>query len=126
MAQNNKRILIVEDNPMAALAVKSIFKQLGCEVEHVEDGDQAIQLVKEKPYDLICMDIGLPTISGTETCKAIRLYESQHQLKPIPIVAVTGNNSPDEMKEYLEAGMQEAIEKPLTKEMAVHFLSLCK
>ncbi|MBA2653188.1 MAG: response regulator [Tatlockia sp.] len=126
MAQNNKRILIVEDNPTAALAAKCIFKQLGCDVEHVEDGDKAILLVKKKPYDLICMDIGLPTISGTETCKAIRLYEAQHQLNPIPIVAVTGNNSPDEMKEYLDAGMQEAIQKPLTKEMAVHFLSLCK
>jgi CheY-like chemotaxis protein len=126
MAQNNKRILIVEDNPMAALAAQSIFKKLGCDVEHVEDGDKAIQLVKEQPYDLICMDIGLPTISGTETCKAIRHYETQHQLKPTLIVAVTGNNSPDEMKEYLQAGMQDAIEKPLTKEMAAHFLSLCK
>ncbi|MBA3537883.1 MAG: response regulator [Tatlockia sp.] len=126
MVHNIKRILIVEDNAIAALSAKRIFEKLGCQVEHVDNGETAIQLVKDRNFDGICMDIGLPTISGTETCKVIRDHEALNQLKPIPIVAVTGNYSPEEMKSYLKAGMQEVIKKPLTKEMAEHFLSFCK
>lgn len=126
MDQNKKSILIVEDNPVAAKSAQIIFEKLGCQVEHVEDGEKAIQLIKENHFDLICMDIGLPMISGTETCRAIRDHEANSHLKPIPIVAVTGNNSPEEKKEYIKAGMQEAIDKPLTKEKAAYLLSFCK
>ncbi len=126
MDQNKKSILIVEDNLIAAKSTQIMFERLGCQVDHVEDGEKAFQLAKKKHYDLICMDIGLPTISGIEACRAIREYEANNHLKPMPIVAVTGNNSPEEMKEYLKAGMQEAIDKPLTQEKAEHLLSFCK
>jgi CheY-like chemotaxis protein len=126
MEQNKKSILVVEDNIIAAKSAQIMFEMLGCQVELVEDGEKAIQLVREKYYDGICMDIGLPTISGTEACRAIREHEAKNNLKPIPIVAVTGNNSPEEKKEYLKAGMQEVIDKPLTKEKAALFLSFCK
>nr|MBA3285286.1 response regulator [Nitrosopumilus sp.] len=92
MVQNKKSILVVEDNLIAAKSAKIILEMLGCQVELVEDGEKAIQLVKEKHYDGICMDIGLSTISGTEVCRAIREHEAKNHLKPIPIVAVTGNN----------------------------------
>lgn len=71
------------------------------------------------------MDIGLPTISGTEACLALREHETKNGLSPIPIVAVTGNCSPDEIKEYKAAGMQEVIEKPLTMDKAEYFLTFC-
>jgi CheY-like chemotaxis protein len=123
MAVSKKNILVVEDNLIAANVAKVFFEKLGCQVELVQDGDEAIKLVKTNHYDGICMDIGLPTISGTEACRAIREHEAKNHLKPIPIVAVTGNNSPEEKKTYIKAGMQEVIDKPLTKEKAQHFLS---
>ncbi len=125
MANTKKNILVVEDNEIAAKVAKFIFELLECQVECVDDGDKAINLVREHHYDGICMDIGLPTISGVEACLAIRDYEAKNHLRPIPIVAVTGNCSPVEIKEYKAAGMQEVIDKPLTKEKAEHFLSFC-
>ncbi|MBA2657181.1 MAG: response regulator [Tatlockia sp.] len=126
MPANKTSILIVEDNPIAAQAALRIFEMLGCQVEATDDGEKAVQLVKKNHYNGICMDIGLPTLSGSETCKAIREYEAINHLIPIPIIAVTANNSPDEKQEYLNAGMQEAIDKPLTKAKAEHFLTFCK
>lgn len=126
MSKTKKNILVVEDNLTAAKAAKFILEMLGCKVQHANDGDRAITLFKENHFDGVCMDIGLPSMSGIEACEAIRKYEAEHHLTPIPIVAVTGNNSDEEIKAYIKAGMQAVIVKPLTKEKAEHFLSFCK
>jgi CheY-like chemotaxis protein len=127
MSIDKKYILVVEDNLVAALAEKSIFEMLGCQVEHVDDGDKAVKLFKENhSFHGICMDIGLPTLSGVDACIAIRQYESEHHLSLTPIIAVTANNNPEETEHYKVVGMQEVIQKPLTKEKAEHFLSFCK
>jgi CheY-like chemotaxis protein len=126
MSNHHKNILVVEDNFVAAKVAKMILEKLGCQVKLAEDGDNAVKLFKKNHYDGICMDIGLPIMSGVEACKAIRKYETEQHLTPIPIVAVTGNNSPEEIKEYIKAGMQGVLDKPFTKEKAEHFLSFCK
>ncbi len=119
-------VLIVEDNVMQAKIVKTIFKTLGYAADHTIDGNEAVKLVKEKHYKAIYMDIGLSTISGDETCKLIREYERQNHLESIPIVAVTANTNPEELKHYKELGMNDAISKPVTIEKAKHILSFCK
>jgi CheY-like chemotaxis protein len=58
------------------------------------------------------MDIGLPIMTGTEACIGIRAHETQNHLKPVPIVAITANNSTEEFQSYITAGMQHALEKP--------------
>lgn len=127
MSENNKKhILLVEDNLTAVKAARMIFEKYGHEVDHASDGEQAIEMVQTNRYDGIYMDIGLPTISGIEVCRAIRDFESKNNLQTVPIIAVTGNSSPEESKEYKDAGMQEVIVKPLTFENAKLFLSFCK
>lgn len=126
-----KRILIVEDNITAFKVSKMFFEMKECEVEHAETGEQALELFvkhahEENHYDAICMDIGLPKMSGTEACIAIREYEAKNHLDPVPIVAVTGNNSSEETKRYMAAGMQHALDKPFTPQKAEIFLSFCK
>ena len=122
---DKKHILLVEDNFIATKVAKVLLERLGCEVDCANDGDKAIDLALANHYDGICMDIGLITMSGVEACKAIRAYESQNHLRHVPIIALTANNSPQEIAEYLEVGMQEVLSKPLTKEKAERFLSLC-
>lgn len=122
---DKKYILLVEDNRVATKVAKRLLEQLGCEVDCAEDGDKAIELVLANHYHGVCMDIGLTTVSGVEACKAIRAYELKNNLKHVPIIALTANHSPEEIAEYLEVGMQEVLCKPLTKEKAERFLSLC-
>jgi CheY-like chemotaxis protein len=119
-----KYILLVEDNVVAIKIAEKMLKLLGCEVDCAVDGDEAIELAIANHYDGICMDIGLPKVSGDMASKAIRGYEAEH-LKPVPIIALTGNNAPDEIAKYLEAGMQKVFSKPFTIEKAKEFLSLC-
>lgn len=126
MSEDKKRILVVEDNMIAAKTAQFILEKLGCTVECTDDGDKAVELMKAHHYDGICMDIGLPTLSGAQACIAIREHEAKNHLAPVPIVAVTGNNSLEEAEQYIKAGMQDVISKPLTKEKAEFFLSFCK
>ncbi len=126
MDATKKIILVVEDNLIAAMMIKNMLEKFGCIVERVDDGDKAVALVKQKHYDGISMDIGLPTMSGVNACIAIRAYEAQNHLDPVPIIAVTSNNSSEETKQYMDAGMQHVMDKPITPEKAKLFLSFCK
>lgn len=123
---SKKCILVVEDSPIATKMVKCLFELLGCEVDCTDDGDKAIAMALKNKYDGICMDIGLPTVSGIDACKAIRAYEVENHMKPVPIIALTANSRPEEVTQYLEVGMQDVFSKPFTKDKAEKFLCLCK
>jgi two-component system aerobic respiration control sensor histidine kinase ArcB len=120
--QNIKKyVLIVEDQPIAALAAKILLEQQGCKVEVAETGEIAIKLAKENQYDFIIMDIGLPDISGYEVTKAIRTFEASH--RPF-ITGLTGHIESEKKQHALEAGMNVFLTKPLTEEMAVNLLKM--
>ncbi len=82
--------LIVEDQPIVALIEKILLVEQGCEVDIVENGEEAIQQAQKNQYDFILMDIGLPGIDGYEATKNVRDLEknSDHQTF---IVGITGH-----------------------------------
>ncbi|STX29452.1 sensory box histidine kinase/response regulator [Legionella beliardensis] len=120
-------ILLVEDNPIALSLAEVIITKLGYYSMSAKDGEQALQLVKDMPFNLIITDIGLPGISGIELCQEIRAYEHHNQIKCIPIVGLTAQISQEEQQACLKAGMQEVFIKPLhlqmMQEMVAKFLS---
>lgn len=125
-----KCIFIVEDENICFKVGKIFFEMCGCEVEHAESGEEALQLftqraLGQKPFDAIYMDIGLPKMNGIETCIAIRKFEADATLSPVPIIAVTGNNDPETINACLSAGMLDVFAKPLTKNKVLDFLSKC-
>ncbi len=115
------RILLVEDQAMAAMVVKAMFLSLECEVDVATDGKKAIQLAQDNNYDLIFMDIGLPEIDGYETTRRIRLFELNKGLH-IPIIALTAHVDDESRQRCLEVGMNAVLSKPLAKEKAVDIL----
>lgn len=121
-----KHVLLVEDNLTAIKVAQVLFNMQGCDVDCAKDGKEAVEMAIKNHYDGICMDIGLPIKNGIEACKEIREYEAKNHLDPVPIIAVTANHTEQEIKEYLSAGMQEVLGKPLTKDKTIKFLSLCK
>ncbi len=105
------RILVVEDNELAAIAVTLALEPFHCHVETASNGNEALNLVQAHHYDLIFMDIGLPDLSGFEVTKKIRQLESPG--KQIPIIALTGHASDSVMhQKALNAGMQDVLTKP--------------
>lgn len=123
------RILMVEDNEIAAKIGIKLITALKCEIEHVLDGEQAVEVVtaQHDRYDGIYMGIGIPIVTGIKACREIRQYEAEHpELALIPILAVTANYSSDDAREYIIAGMQSVFYKPLTLKKAKEFIELCK
>ncbi len=111
------RILLVEDNAIAAKVALHQLKSLDCDIDHAPDGQTAISLAAKHSYDLIFMDIGLPDISGIEVTKHIRLGESSID-NQVPIVALTAHVGGEDKERCLEAGMAAVLSKPLLKETA--------
>ena len=122
----NINVLIVEDNLIAQIVAEMILTSLGCKVQVATDGEQALEMFKanKKAYDFIFMDIGLPGISGLDVTKAIRKLEQEMPAIPaVPIVAATANYDPSCESIYLEAGMNDFMLKPLSKEKVTTILS---
>lgn len=118
-AQKVTKVLLVEDNQLAARMAQQLICKLNCSSDHVESGEAALDLLREEKYDLIFMDIGLPGISGIDAAMKIRGIE---KAKAIPIVALTGHGKRME-HECISAGMQKVIAKPITAEAVKAILS---
>ncbi|MDX2164129.1 MAG: response regulator [Gammaproteobacteria bacterium] len=111
------KILLVEDQPVAALVAHEMLCEQSCEVDIAKDGNTALGLAKKNHYDLILMDIGLPDISGYEVTQQIRQYE-QTSSSQTPIIALSSHVEEENKKKCLQIGMNAVITKPLTKEKA--------
>ncbi len=117
----NKVILLVEDHALCATVSKIILSELGCQVDIALNGEMAIQKVKNKAYDLIFMDIGLPDLSGYEVTKQIRLNEVATE-KPVPIIALTAHIADKDRERCKEVGMNKILIKPMLNENALDIL----
>ncbi len=119
---SKNRILVVEDQHIASVVVKSMLFNLDCQIDVAPDGKTAVQLAQENNYDLIFMDIGLPDMNGYEVTKRIRLNELQNG-RHVPIIALTAHVDEENKERCLEIGMNAVISKPLEKEKAEDLLN---
>jgi CheY-like chemotaxis protein len=107
------RILLAEDNPVNQKVAKRVLSHLGYEVDIVNNGLEAINAIANVAYDLILMDIQMPEMDGLETTRYIRKQESESQVSPIAIVAMTANATDDDQNLCRDAGMNDYISKPI-------------
>lgn len=106
-------ILIVEDDPIAQLAVTYLLQDFNCQCYIVSSGRKAVNLAQERTYDLIFMDIGLFGVNGIDVAKEIRAKGID-----IPIIALTAHGAESTKRKCLKAGMNDFINKPLNEEKA--------
>ncbi len=115
------KILIVEDNEVNQLVLKRILQSYNIENEIVQNGIEAIEILKNKNFDVILMDIQLPQKNGIETTIEIRNL-SNEPLKNIPIIALTANALKGEEQKYKDAGMNGFLLKPFKETELIHIL----
>jgi len=108
--QFNATILVVEDYPINQEITKELLEMMGCDVDVVDSGAEALEAVRRNTYDLIIMDIQMPEMDGYEATKEIRRIEGT--TKHVPIVALTANALQGDREKCLSAGMDEYISKP--------------
>ena len=118
---NQKRLLLVEDDKLAAKIAQSILAELGCAVDIAPDAKTALENIQDKDYQLILMDIGLPDMDGIALAHRIRLQQWQ-RTDTTPIVGLTAHIDIENRQRCLDAGMNTVMLKPLSKETAKELL----
>jgi signal transduction histidine kinase/CheY-like chemotaxis protein/HPt (histidine-containing phosphotransfer) domain-containing protein len=108
------RILIAEDNPVNREVAGEALRQLGCQVDMANDGQQAIEGWESTNYAVILMDCHMPNMDGIEAAKIIRMRERTDGRARTPIIALTANARGEDYQRCIAAGMDDYLTKPLT------------
>jgi CheY-like chemotaxis protein len=94
-------VLVAEDNPVNALLTLRMLEKLGHRVHHVENGKAAVEAVRAAirkracPIDIILMDLHMPVLDGVDAISAVRRFEDETELSPVPILALTADVLPE-------------------------------
>jgi signal transduction histidine kinase/CheY-like chemotaxis protein len=112
-AEKNRqpRLLVAEDNPVNQRLIVTALKQAGFAIDLVNDGVEAVHAVQRQTYDLVLMDIRMPVMNGVEATRRIRALPSP--AAKLPIIAMTANAMVGDREEYLAAGMDDYVAKPI-------------
>ena len=106
-----KKILIVDDNKLNIKVARKAMSDLNYEIDEVYSGDECLEKIKEKQYDVILMDIMMPGMSGDETL--VKLKEDPNF--NTPVIAVTADVEAGSETKYLNQGFTSYIGKPFTR-----------
>lgn len=107
------RVLAADDNPTNQKVIEAVLAPLGVELTAVTDGAACVEAWKAVQFDIILMDIHMPVMDGIEAARAIRALEAQEGRARTPIVAVTANALAHQVEDYLSAGMEGHVAKPV-------------
>jgi CheY-like chemotaxis protein len=120
-APHGLSVLVAEDNEINALLMRSLLSRLGHQAVIATNGEAALESwLSAKsagtPYDLVLMDIQMPTLDGIETTRRIRAREAAQGLRKTPILALTANALVEDRYACFEAGMDGFLIKPLDRD----------
>ncbi|MGE4537801.1 MAG: ATP-binding protein [Desulfovibrio sp.] len=109
------RILLAEDDQISAIACRHLLEHLGHAVVTAADGRQALDLFAKEDFDLVFMDIQMPTLDGVRATQEIRNRDVYGDKADTPIVAMTAYAMEGDGQRFLAAGMDDYIAKPVEK-----------
>lgn len=101
-----KKVLVVDDEKLIVKGVRFSLEQDGMEVDCAYDGEEALQKIKDKEYDIILLDVMLPKLTGFEVCQQVREFSN------VPIVMLTAKGEDMDKILGLEYGADDYITKP--------------
>lgn len=104
-------VLVVDDHPVNRQVATMILAAAGFEVEHAENGAEALAAVSAKAFDVIFMDLHMPVLDGLAACRAIRALGGP--VGRTPIIAMTAAALPEDVERCRTAGMDDHIPKPI-------------
>lgn len=107
-----QRILVIDDDPAVTSLLKRGFSYEGFSVETAESGQQGLALARERPPDLVILDIMMPKLNGLEVLQRLRNSET-----PPPVLFLTAKDAPSDEILGLEAGADDYVVKPFRFEV---------
>jgi two-component system KDP operon response regulator KdpE len=100
------RILVVDDDPQIRRVMRVTLTSQGYEVDDVKSGEAALEIVRERQFDLIVLDMNMPGMGGVETCRLIRAQSE------VAIIMLTVRDSEADKVQALDAGSDDYVTKP--------------
>ncbi|MGB7444961.1 MAG: response regulator, partial [Coleofasciculaceae cyanobacterium] len=112
-ADTIRQVLLVEDNIVNQCVASEILKRIGVNVDIANNGVEALQRLDSKHYDFVFMDCQMPEMDGFQATSEIR---QRANLEKLPVVALTANALSGDRQRCLDAGMNDYLTKPFTKD----------
>ena len=107
-------VMLVEDTPANRKVVERVLAKRGHNVSSAVNGREAVDLFHQHHFDVILMDVQMPSMDGFQATEAIRTYEEEHQnSNRIPIIAMTAHAMVGDKHRCLAVGMDDYISKPI-------------
>ncbi len=110
--RRERRILLVDDTPANQMLARAILVTRGHVVEVAGDGREALELIQRSAFDVVLMDVQMPTMDGLTAVRLIRQLPKALQSE-MPIVAMTGHSARQDLRDCLAAGMDACLPKPV-------------
>ncbi len=107
------RVLVAEDNQVNQLFATTLLTNAGHRVDVAGNGIEALEAVKQRPYDVILMDVQMPEMDGLEATRRVRLLGGL--ASEVPIIALTANAMKGDRERCIQAGMNDYVSKPIDK-----------
>ncbi len=106
-------VLVAEDNKVNQILIKKLLQKLNITPVVVGNGQEAVEALQEKSFDLVLMDCQMPELDGFEATHAIRDESSSVKNRDIPVIALTANAMKGDREKCLDAGMNDYLTKPI-------------
>jgi CheY-like chemotaxis protein len=106
------RVLVAEDNKVNQVVVKQMLEKLGCRVDAVANGLEAVEAVRLAPYHMVFMDVQMPEMDGLTATGAIRALHMPDR-RDVWIIALTANAFSEDHRRCIAAGMNDFLAKPI-------------
>lgn len=107
------RVLVAEDNSISTKVMRGMLNKLGLEPVLANDGEQALQLIEEQPFDLVLMDCEMPVLDGFAATQRLRIWEHNQQRPRTPVIALTAHTQEEHKIRVRQAGMDGYMAKPV-------------
>ena len=118
-------VLVVDDTPLNLVVFKGLLKQTQMQIDTANDGDEGISMSQAKKYDIIFLDHMMPGKDGIETLKYMKAMPDNPNLET-PVISLTANAISGAREEYLAAGFQDYLTKPVDstklESLLLHYL----
>ncbi len=109
MTDESRRVLAVDDNRVNRIALSRLLGRLGLSVTLAENGQQALNHLKDRPFDLLLLDIVMPEMDGYEV---LRRLKQDRQLRDIPVIVISALDDMQSVVKCIEMGAEDYLPKP--------------
>ena len=121
------RVLLVEDNEINQEIAVALLESMGAKVSVANNGQEGLDILEEKKFDVVLMDIQMPVMDGLTATELIRKH-GRPEIRNIPIIAMTAHVMQEDKEKSKQAGMNEHITKPIDiselRNKIIHCLSM--